>query len=381
MTLLLIFLMYWPDYRENFVIMSKDDPFRSLFASQNASWAIVAYGFATTQTAEGSVKKGLLRMAGTVTGALSAWLALVACEDDSYTFHYNTYGIVAWLTITSFLATYISTERGFAARVSLSNDYAFGPIYFVITQVIIVTYGYYYFEKEFRYEITINRMMANLVGISVAVVLAVIPPGIWGGNPRHCRSIVSLHWSKLLEVIEIMLSCSQEESSRSEQSGAQRKYEEAANQLRELSNQIQSQSSKMQAMAVDFEKDASKLHKMPRFQVDSRLKVEIAKVTRDIHISAFVPLLAANILQDDEKRASLVDNESPFRKELGDLFNEMNKYIDSTPATNVSMPLCFREEKSSVGDVDMELLVRTIIWLKDEMNQHKEVLGSIKWGF
>lgn len=29
---------------------------------------MVAYCFATTQTAEGSVKKGILRMAGTVTG-------------------------------------------------------------------------------------------------------------------------------------------------------------------------------------------------------------------------------------------------------------------------------------------------------------------------
>ena len=120
---------------------------------------MVAYCFATTQTAEGSVKKGILRMAGTISGAFSAWLALLACEDSSFESDYNPYALVAWITITSFIATYVATERGFAARIALSNNFGFGPIYFVITQIIIVSYVSVIYGPGSRNEITVNRMV------------------------------------------------------------------------------------------------------------------------------------------------------------------------------------------------------------------------------
>lgn len=165
MSLLLIISVYWPAYSSDFVIASEDDPLRKAYSVQNGGWIMVAYCFATTQTAEGSVKKGLLRMAGTVTGvrfycyalslctdvltlrpimffirlaslqAFSAWLALLACEDIRFQSEYNPYGLIAWMTVTSFIATYAATERGFGARIALSNSYGFFPIYFVVTQV------------------------------------------------------------------------------------------------------------------------------------------------------------------------------------------------------------------------------------------------------
>eukprot|EP00536_Pseudo-nitzschia_multiseries_P003499 jgi/Psemu1/323052/estExt_fgenesh1_pg.C_540018 len=404
MTLLLVFLIYWPAFRENFVIATEeDDPYRSLFALQNGGWAIVAYGFATTQTVEGSVKKGLLRMAGTVTGALSAWLALVACEDQRFPFHYNTYGIVAWLTATSFVATFVSTERGFAARVGLSSDFAYGPIYFVITQVIIVGYGYYYYQEESRYEITINRMVANLVGIAMAIVLAIVPPGIWGGDPSHCLSMVRYHQSQTARAIELVLSLSCPDDAAADDKDLDKRT--AANynpvtdagsvaaDLRVLSEEIRSHSSALQEQAVDFEKDASKLRSLPLFRVDPRLKTEIARVTRDIHIAAFVPLLAAAILLDGEKRGQLLRSESRYRKDLETLLGEMaedctsastsasnSTSTKSATATAIPAIQSFAEPASTDAETDSELLVRTIVWLWEETKQHKTVLGTIQWG-
>mmetsp|Transcript_18795 Transcript_18795/g.27719 ORF Transcript_18795/g.27719 Transcript_18795/m.27719 type:complete len:149 (+) Transcript_18795:273-719(+) len=74
MTVLLAMSIYWKDYNENFVLaLPEDSELRSAFAFQNCGWALlVAYCFATTQTAEGSIKKGILRMLGTTTGAFSA---------------------------------------------------------------------------------------------------------------------------------------------------------------------------------------------------------------------------------------------------------------------------------------------------------------------
>ncbi len=392
MTVLLAMPVYWPAYRQDFVLaVSNDDPMRGIYAAQNAGWALVAYCFATTQTTEGSVKKGILRMLGTVVGAFSGWLALVVCEDDSFEYTYNTYGVVAWLTITSFIATYVSTERGFAARISLSNDYAYGPIYFVLTQIIIVGYGYYYYPtSEGRDIITINRLMANLMGIGLAIVLALIPPGLWGSDPVHCRSMVRYHWNATIEILRTLLSCPLIPDS------GEPVHDfcmEAADELHQLVGSIQGHSSKMQELAVDFEKDAARLQKLPRFQVDPRLKIETAKVTRDIHITAFLPLLASDILSDERKRAILLGRESDGRRELEALLSEMEEGIggsargkkDMETESHSTMTVSLLSNQSPEGlseaETDVELLLRTIRWLRDEMYQHEETLDTIKWGF
>ncbi|VEU40287.1 unnamed protein product [Pseudo-nitzschia multistriata] len=368
LTLLMVFLIYWPAYKTGFVVMmNEDDPFRSLFAQQNGGWAMIAYGFATPQTVEGSAKKGLLRMLGTVTGAFSAWLALIACANESFTFNYNNYAIVAWLTITSLLATFVGTERGFNARMGLSSDYGFGPIYFVVTQIIIVSYGYYLFDTAKPSDIAINRMIANLVGISMAIVVGLLPPGIWGGNPRHCRNIVRYHRCKISEAIELVASCPP--SLGKEVAG------KVAGELRDLSTEIENRSTEMQVIAADFEKDASRLRAMPRFQVDPRLKIEISKVTRDIYTAAFVPKLAASILEDAERRSALVGTESVYRRELLKLWE-----VGHDPSIESSAPIPNLPKATCDGDTDAELLVRAIAWLRDEFIQHETVLDSIKFG-
>ena len=381
MTLLMIFSIYWPAYKNDFVIASQDDPFRGAYAVQNGGWTIVAYCFATTQTVEGSMKKGILRMAGTVLGAFSGWLALLACEDENFTQRYNTYGLVAWLTITSFVATYVSTERGFVARISLSSDYAFGPIYFVLTEVIIISYAYFYFGPEGRDTITINRMVANLVGILLASILALIPPGLWGGDPVHCRSMVSFHWKSVTDVLRLVLSIPLIPN---DGKPVQDFCVDAANELLKLREEILEQSSKMQELAVDFEKDASRLQKFPYFCVDPRLKLEIAQVTRDIHITAFIPMFAAGLLKDSNKCATLLGKESSGRKELEALLVEMacgvttgcqkdRQELDIISSLSLS-------EGSTNAEVDVELLLRTIHWVKEEMYKHEEALNKIKWG-
>lgn len=65
------------------------------------------------------------------------------------------------MTVTSFIATYVSTGRGFLARVSLSSDFSFGPIYFVVTEIIILIggWGLGVSGVSARDEIVVNRMV------------------------------------------------------------------------------------------------------------------------------------------------------------------------------------------------------------------------------
>jgi len=96
-----------------------------------------------------------------------------------------------------------------------------------------------------------------------------MPPGNWGGDPGHCRSINKLHWDTIQEFLHLLLSCQLNPSGEPQDNDSGRHL-------------LKSRSSKMQVMAVDFEKDASKLPRLPCFQVDPRLTMEIRKVTRDI---------------------------------------------------------------------------------------------------
>jgi hypothetical protein len=374
MTVLLLMLIAWPEYRENFVVTSEDDPLRDRYGPQNGGWVIIAYCFATTQTAEGSIKKGILRMLGTVFGAFSGWLALLACEDRSYEYYHNTYGIIAWLAITSFLAVYVSTERGFAARISLSNDYAFGPIYFVITEIIIIFYGYFVYGPESRNAITINRMLANLVGIAFGMVLAIIPPQIYGGDPGHCRSIVHLYRDNIIEVLQMLLS---DEIIPGTRTACEERYKKVADELIDLREKYLFESKKMQETAVDFEKDASKLQMLPRFKVDKNLKGEIGKVTRDIHVAAYVPEHAARMLLDPEKRSLMLGENSRGREELENMLLKLKGGIDLGGETRTKSS----EMESSESELDLELLLRTINWLAEEIKKHEDAFNSIKWGF
>lgn len=141
---LMIMTIYWPTFADAFTVADENNPYRSSFVLQNGGWCLVAYSFATTQTTEGSVKKGIMRAFGTALGGVIGWIALVACEDKRYENEFNPYGIIAWLTVTAILTTYFASEKGFEARMSaLPNDYGMFVLYSVTTSITIIVYGYF----------------------------------------------------------------------------------------------------------------------------------------------------------------------------------------------------------------------------------------------
>ena len=92
-------------------------------------------------------------------------------------------------------------------------------------------------------------MIANLLGIVMAIVLALVPPGNYGGDPGHTRKINNFHWNSVLTVVEILISCN----------NATDKIAKNAQALTSLSSNILRKSASMMMMAVDFEKDANHL--------------------------------------------------------------------------------------------------------------------------
>lgn len=222
---------------------------------------------------------------------------------------------------------------------------------------------------------TINRMLSNLVGILMSTILALIPPGNWGGDPGHCKAMIKHHWNLSTEAIRLLLSCGLTPDGEPVEDQCKQK----AAVLMELREQTIRQSAKMQELVVDFEKDAVRLNKFPLFQVDPKLKAVIGNVTRDVHIAAYVPQVAARILLNPQSRNAALGNESSGRKELERLLGDMER--DICPGKD-RVPLNIESDAGLTdGEIDLELFLRTVCFFTDAMKAEEKELSSIKWGF
>ena len=190
-TLLIIMYEYWPAFA-NFELETKDD----LVGSYFFGWVLIAYAFSTTQTVEGTMKKSLLRAVGTAAGGFSAWLALTACNGSAI-------GLGAWLTVTNTIAAYLGLPQGFCSRFGLDKDLAWGPAYFAMTNSLVVMEVYMGYGG--KNDITANRIVSNLAGILMSVVMALIPPGVYGTSPREAKFLLEDNKRVFRDCIELML--------------------------------------------------------------------------------------------------------------------------------------------------------------------------------
>ena len=106
-------------------------------------------------------------------GGFSAWLCLTVCNN-------NLYELEVWMTVMSSLAlvAQIGLPKGFRSNFGLDNDLAWGHVYFSMTQVVV----------------------ANLVGVAMAMAMAMIHPGVYGvwwvaavGHGRSEESVSRLY--------------------------------------------------------------------------------------------------------------------------------------------------------------------------------------------
>jgi len=204
-------------------------------------------------------------------------------------------------------------------------------------------------------------------------------------HPGHCRAIVRLHWDTTTEVLRLLVDCGPASEEWVEETGEQKQdCHDLAIRLLQLRYQTLEQASKMQDFAVDFEKDAAKMQMLPLFQIDPKLKAEIVKVTRDIEVCAFVPQMASKMLLDAGRRRVVLGRGSTGRKKLESLLQMFERGIDADSDKEETEENAYSVEVGILNDdaeIDLELFLRTIRWLKDEMRNQEEVLNTIKWGF
>ncbi len=378
---LLLMAVYWDDYNNNFSISTTlpKERFGPILATLNGGWSIIAYCFATTQSMEGSVKKGILRALGTVTGGFAGWLALLACEDSRYDSGLNPFGLVAWLTITTGAATYSATNRGFFARLGLSGDYSFWPIYFVITEVIVVMYCFLFFGPSGRNDVAVNRIVSNLVGIVIAVVFAFVPPGVWGGDPSHCREIVDIIEASSSEYLDILL--------KSREVTETTKLEEIANSLMQKKDADLAAGIRLHGLAKDVFDDANRLLVAPFLKTDAGLALELALVSRDVYVSSYLAVIAARIVSNPNFRKVALENDGTrsLIESYRDMFQNQNsrhtETIPSDPSTLLSDLEGADGDEAKEANLLLELFLRICKMVQQRVGAHHRALDKIKWGY
>ena len=202
----------------------------------------------------------------------------------------------------------------------------------------------------------------------MAIVLAVIPPGNYGGDPGHSRKINCFHWHSVQTVVDLLTSCDE---------AADDDVAKTINVLESLSRTVLLKSASMQEITADFEKDAARLQKLSCFRVDPRLKAELGKITRDIYVASFIPRLAAKIMKT-ESRSLLLEKNGPVQQRLSEIRTDMESEVTAeakTIAENFHLPSS--DMPGQEGRQDIDLLLRTIQWLITEMRSHNKALKGI----
>ena len=374
---LLLMAVYWDDYSTNFAISTSlpKEKFGPVLSTLNGGWTMIAYCFATTQSMEGSVKKGILRALGTVTGGFVGWLALLACEDSRFESGFNPYGMVAWLTLTTSVATYSATNRGFFARLGLSGDYSFGPIYFVITEVIVVMYCYLFFGPAGRNDVAVNRIVSNLVGILIAVVLAFVPPGVWGGDPSHCREIVDQIEANSADYLDILL--------KSREVTDATKLEEISKTLMQKKDADLAAGIRLHGLAKDVFDDAQRLSAAPFLKTDAGLTLELALVSRDVYVASYLGLIAARIVSNPTFHKVALENEATrsLIESYHDSFQNKKRSAPSRPSTLLSDLEGGDGDEAKEAKLLLELFLRICNMVQQRVGAHHRALDKIKWGY
>lgn len=237
------------------------------------------------------------------------------------------------------------------------------------------------FGPEGRHDVAINRTISNLVGIAIAMLFAVIPPSVWGGNPAHCREIVEGIEDRAGEYLNILLQSSTIDDA---------SFETTSTDLMTKKDLDLAAGIRLHELSKDFLNDASRLSKVPLLRTDTgALSLELALIARDVYTVSFVGILASRILlKESVRRLALEDDAIRAKLEsYAKMFeNRKSRYILPEDNDQLSPVLGVDLEE---GDDDetkeakllVELFLRLLRMIQQRVKAHHNALDGIKWGY
>lgn len=177
----------------------------------------------------------------------------------------------------------------------MSYDHGWAAMYFNLT--LALTMLNVYAAGGQRNDIVVNRLVANLTGICAAMVVALIPPSLRGGDPRRARNVLSNERRCLALVLRAILDAGPGGTT----NGAGGKGEgatTAAERLKGLEESDFGVLAERRDDATYLVKNASRLERFPRFfKVDPGLVTQMERLTMTGVVLARIITLAGYIAE------------------------------------------------------------------------------------
>lgn len=199
---LLCLQMYGPNYSVFQLVKMSEGNFE--LQGLIRSWELLAYSLSIQFSAEGTIKKALMRALGTCLGAFSAWIGIMLCSW-SYDGKNppNPYAWILWLAVCLFGANFFGKDPGIAAFFGMEYRMSIIWFYFNLTLAIV---GMDAFVGAIEVNAGVaNRIASNLVGIAMAWLVSILPPYYSGKDPRftieYCEAIQQLQHDMTFQYI------------------------------------------------------------------------------------------------------------------------------------------------------------------------------------
>lgn len=361
MTALVAMMTYWDAFADLEVPVLDDGELPD--AAHFGGWSLIAYAMSTTQTAEGTVKKGLLRLLGTVAGGFWGWVGLALCGED------NAVGLIAWMTVFTVPVAYLGLGRGFSARMGAESDSGFGPGYFLMTQALVVTDVY--LGAGAKNDIFVNRSLANGVGIVMAILLAILPVSLYGGNPKFASEVLEREKDTVIRTVRLLLNHGQCNDVNSAAALAQ--------EIDKIREESKEQCSKLLEEANDYYSDSSKIAALPFWQVDPKLKhsLDSLKVLGS-WIYTFLGYAVHVLEAEDEERWKQLHADEESQQRL----NILLEGLESGSFALIPDPEPCGPDGASDTLISFEskVILNHVRVASQQMKLNRDRLASIKWG-
>mmetsp|Transcript_29809 Transcript_29809/g.45698 ORF Transcript_29809/g.45698 Transcript_29809/m.45698 type:complete len:903 (-) Transcript_29809:49-2757(-) len=341
-TALVCMTHYWDGFRSIEIVDTEGEKessgvqFTSSAPEKFSGWVLISYSFATMATTEGTIKKSLFRLVGTLGGGFLAWLGLLMASDSEV-------GMVAWLTITSFAAIYISVDNDsiIKARMGQSTNYGYGGFYVVLTQSVIAMS--YLGGNKNRNDLVADRIVSNLTGILMATFLAVIPPSIYGGDPYRATFIAEEIQKSMTECVKLAI-------------------DKDINGLREFRESHLKTTRDLRGDILFLIDDAKRFESFAFFRVDPALEHEIGSMAYTSLALSFLAQLSADKLEEDPDH---YDDE-----ELDKILKVLEQQVNLTE----------RDIEDDTANPNDSTYCQAIKMIQERLFAHKTNLQGISWG-
>ena len=236
-------------------------------------------------------------------------------------------------------------------------------------------YCYLFFGPAGRNDVAVNRIVSNLVGILIAVVLAFVPPGVWGGDPSHCREIVDQIEANSADYLDILL--------KSREVTDATKLEEISKTLMQKKDADLTAGIRLHGLAKDVFDDAQRLSAAPFLKTDAGLTLELALVSRDVYVASYLGLIAARIVSNPTFHKVALENEATrsLIESYHDSFQNKKRSAPSRPSTLLSDLEGGDGDEAKEAKLLLELFLRICNMVQQRVGAHHRALDKIKWGY